>query len=255
MVEQLTPAYQTFSQYRLGFRTPLIIESGETSGRVYSIDQRINGQSLESWLSETADDQRGSVLDQYMQVAGTLRQLPIPAPAFARLFGDQPRRFDSFAALAEDQLRTAAELTAHRLGEDLPPGSVDRVVAELSRRECRPALVHGDYFPGNVMVGDRQGAMIITGVVDFSPHTLAADPLLDVAGAIWLIGLSAQPHAIEDQQFCYHRALALYGATEPDLAYWLDVYRRYYAIYYSSDPAVFPYAVQQLEEPADPRPR
>lgn len=247
LIGQLTPAYQAFSQTQLGFRTPAIVESGEMSGRVYTVDQRMPGQSLESWLPTVQPDQRRPVLDQYLHVAAALRQLPLPAPRFARLFGDRPRPFESLGALLEDQLRTAARQTAESIGQELPAAAVERVINDVHQRQVRPALVHGDYFPGNVMTAEHQGAMIISGVVDFSPHTLAADPLMDIAGAIWLMGMSDQHGATDDQRFVYDRAMALFGDAEPDLPHWLDVYHRYFAIYYAPDPVVFPYAIRLLQ--------
>lgn len=247
MIEQLKPAYQAFSRVPLGFRTPVIVESGETAGRVYTVDQRIPGQSLESWLRSVPPEDRRPVLDQYVRAAAALRQLPLPAPEFARLFGDRPARFDSLAALLEDQIRIAVRNTREWIGQELPAPAVDRVIAELRERRCTPGLVHGDYYPGNVMVGEQNGSVIITGVADFSPHTLAADPLMDIAGAIWLMGMPSQPDAEDDQRFVYDVAIDQFGNTEPDLRHWLDVYRRYYAIYYASDPAIYPGSIEHLQ--------
>ena len=43
------------------------------------------------------------------------------------------------------------------------------------------ALVHGDFFPGNVLVD--QAIMRVQGVIDFGSFTLFGNYLLDVAGA------------------------------------------------------------------------
>jgi hypothetical protein len=67
---------------------------------------------------------------------------------------------------------------------------------------------------------------------------------MDLAGAIWLIGLAGG--AEEDQAFVADQALRLYGGQLPDIEHWLDVYRRYYAIYYAPDPAVYPYSMAAL---------
>ncbi|SDS82612.1 PH domain-containing protein [Microlunatus soli] len=247
MIEQLAPAYRAFSQVSLGFRTPVIVESGQVAGRTYSVDRRMPGQSLDGWLPTAPAEQRQPVLDQYLRAAAAIQRLPLPAPEFARLFGDRLRRFDSLGALLEDQLRTAARQTAETIDQELPAAAVEQVIGELHQRRAQPALVHGDYFPGNVMVGEQNGAMIVTGVADFSPHTLAADPLMDVAGAIWLIGLAGHPGADDDQRFVYDRAITLYGGEQPaDLIHWLDVYRRYYAVYYAPDPAIFPISMRHL---------
>jgi hypothetical protein len=52
----------------------------------------------------------------------------------------------------------------------------------------------------------------------------------------------------EDQAYVAQQALALYSNQIPDLAHWLDVYRRYYAIYYAPDPAVYPQSLVELQD-------
>jgi putative membrane protein len=247
MVRQLRPAYETFARYDLGFRTPLIIESGELSGRTYTVDRRIPGTSLSAWLPTAAPELRRQALLQFLQVAGRIQELPLPADGFGRIFGEDPRRFPTLGALLEDQLWTAVRHTKEWLDRDLPTEAVDRVIAEVRDRQCAPRLVHGDYFPGNVFVDVLpDGSPMISGVGDFSPHTLAADPVMDIAGAITLMGLEGAPGVQEDQAYLHRQAMMLYGNRMPDIAHWLDVYRRYYAIYYASDPAVYPHALAEL---------
>ena len=51
-----------------------------------------------------------------------------------------------------------------------------------------PKLTHGDYFPGNVMVNESGE---VTAVIDFSSMTVAGDPKLDLACALFFIELDA----------------------------------------------------------------
>jgi putative membrane protein len=248
MIEQLRPAYRAFADVDLGFRTPMIIESGETDGRLWTVDRRIPGRSLASWLPMASADQRRTALDRYLQAAARIQLLPVPAPRFARLFGEDPRSFDTLGDLLEDQLRTAVRQVGERLERDLPADAVDRVIQEVHGRRCAPALVHGDFYPGNVFVDDSEVGPVITGVGDFSPHTLVADPLLDIAGAIHLMGLGGYPEVSEDQAYLYEQAIRWLEPhiEPPGVAYWLDVYRRYYAIYYATDPMVYPLSLAEL---------
>jgi putative membrane protein len=249
LIGQLGPAYAAFARYDLGFRTPVIIESGELAGRFYTIDRRIPGTSLSTWLPTAAPELRRQALLHYLHVAGRIQQLPLPADGFGRMFGADPRRFPTLGALLEDQLRTAVRQTKEWLDHDLPADAVERVIAEVHDRQCAPRLVHGDYFPGNVFVNALpDGSPVISGVGDFSPHTLAADPVMDIAGAISLMGYEGYPGVKEDQAYVAQQALALYSNQIPDLAHWLDVYRRYYAIYYAPDPAVYPQSLVELQD-------
>jgi putative membrane protein len=246
MIEQLQPAYRSFSQVDLGFRTPVIVESGEVSGRNYSVDRRMPGMSFSAWLPTADAEQRRSALADYLRVAAELRRLPLPGNDFARLFGSDRRSFATLGELLEDQLRNAVRQVREDLDRDLPSDAVEQLISELHRRQCEPALVHGDYYPGNVFIDEIGGRMSITGVGDFSPHTLAADPLMDIAGAVELMGLEAYPEVAEDQAWLRELAIERHRAQEPDIEYWLDVYRRYYAVYYAPDPVVFPHSLVHL---------
>ena len=69
----------------------------------------------------------------------------------------------------------------------------------LTAREGQPRLVHGDFCPPNCYVTVLpDGRPVVTGVGDFSPHTLNADPMMDVAGAIMFLELEQYPGAGED---------------------------------------------------------
>ncbi len=248
MVDQLRPAYRAFAGVDLGFRTPMIIESGQTADRVWSVDRRIPGQSLESWLPTVDTRRRRAALDGYLDAAARIRGLPVPERRFARLFGPDPRRFASLGDLLEDQLRTAVRRLREALDKDLPTAAVEQVIADVHARTCEPALVHGDFFPGNVFVDEVGGGPVITGVGDFSPHTLVADPLMDIAGAIHLMGLGGYPEVSDDQVYLHAEAVRRFSGWvgPPGLDHWLDVYRRYYAVYYAADPAVYPWSLQAL---------
>jgi putative membrane protein len=228
----------------------MIIESGQTGGRRWTVDRRIPGRSLAAWLPTVGADQRRAALDRYLQAAARIQDLPVPAPRFARLFGADPRTFDTLGELLEDQLRTAVRHVREQLDAELPAEAVERVIREVHTRRCTPALVHGDFYPGNVFVDDSDGTPVITGVGDFSPHTLVADPLMDIAGAVHLMGFGGYPEVAQDQAYLREHAIRWLEphVEAPGIAYWLDVYRRYYAIYYAIDPVIYPLSLAELSD-------
>lgn len=247
LVDQLERAYRTYAQQQIGIELPQILESGHAAGRFYTVDRRLSGSPLTRWLPSAPIDRRRQTLIGYLQAATVLGRLPIPEPTFGRLFGSHTRSFATLPELIRDQLVEAQQLI-RRQGRDLPDGVVDRVVGDLHSRECVPALVHGDYCPGNVFGTEVDGRMQVTGVAAFSPHTLAADPLMDVAGAITLLELEDYDEAAADASWMHEQAIGMLADrfAPSDLEHWLDVYRRYYAIYFSIDDRVYPWAMSLL---------
>jgi putative membrane protein len=107
----------------------------------------------------------------------------------------------------------------------------DELFSALAARAVRPAVVHGDYCPPNTYVQVVGGRPELTGVGDFSPHTLLADPAMDLAGAVIFLELERYEGAIEDARWLQDRAVERWGT---DLAHWIAVYRRFYGFYFSS---------------------
>ena len=90
-------------------------------------------------------------------------------------------------------------------------------------------LVHGDYFPGNVLIGDD---LAMSGLVDFSVWTVVGDPALDIAGAALFLEMVAEA-TDDDVAFVrqtvldrhgpailaagrFYRAYAAFAVADPD---------------------------------------
>lgn len=123
----------------------------------------------------------------------------------------------------------------------------NRLHGELAQRLVAPALVHGDVCPPNAYVSQGPNGPVVTGIGDFSPHTLNADPLLDVAGAV--IFLELEPYADAPTDAAWLEAVAVERHGQ-DVSHWIDVYRRYYGFYFSNayavDPSLYAWCLRQL---------
>ena len=109
----------------------------------------------------------------------------------------------------------------------------------LADREAVPHFVHNDICPGNLMARDG-GA---SGVVDFSVHALAADPVMDLVGLVCMLG--RYPGSDEDEVWLEGTLLDLLGGDG-----WLvEVYRRFYGAYYSMGPVCWQWGVSQFARP------
>ena len=251
MIAQLAPLYAGWSAQRIGLQLPLILDSGEIGGRWFSVDRRMSGGSLSGWLAGAEVDARRQALLGYLDAAGRVQQLPSPVAGHARLLGEgAPRQFETLAALLTDQLLRILPQSQARLEQDVP--GVDRIWDELQEwlaaRRGAPRLVHGDFCPPNTYVALLpDGRPVITGVGDFSPHTLNADPMMDIAGAVMFLELEQYAGAADDASWLAGQAYQRFG---PDLQQALAMYRRYYGFYFSNahafDPVLYGWCLRQL---------
>ena len=89
---------------------------------------------------------------------------------------------------------------------------------------------------------------VVTGIGDFSPHTIQGDPLLDLTGAVAFLELESYAGAADDAAWLLGVVVERHG---PQAAYWIGVYRRFYGFYFSNayafDPVLYGWCLRQLE--------
>ena len=64
-----------------------------------------------------------------------------------------------------------------------------------------PVLVHGDVCPPNAYLSCGPDGPVVTGIGDFSPHTVNGDAMMDVTGAVAFLELEPTPDAADDAQW------------------------------------------------------
>ena len=94
---------------------------------------------------------------------------------------------------------------------------------------------------------------MVTGIGDFSPHSMHADPLIDLVGAVAFLELEDYPGAARDAAWLQDVALQRYGGTAVaagELPRWISTYRRFYGFYFSdtarTDPRLYAWCLAQL---------
>lgn len=247
---QLRSLYESWRAVDIGIELPLITDMGEYNGRSYSVDRRFSGRNFSSWLQSADSAQRRPALISFLDATERLQHLPSPVPGFARLIGDRaPQQFSTLGELLNDMLTGPLQTSRTRLDRDVPEVREmwNRLHGELAQRLVAPALVHGDVCPPNAYVSQGPNGPVVTGIGDFSPHTLNADPLLDVAGAV--IFLELEPYADAPTDAAWLEAVAVERHGQ-DVSHWIDVYRRYYGFYFSNayavDPSLYAWCLRQL---------
>jgi putative membrane protein len=233
VIAQLQDLYRFWSA--APFQLPSVLLNGERSGRIFTVTARLHGTSLDRWLAEADVDDRHRALISYLDTAQLVATLPTPLPGFARLVGPgAPQQFGSLGELLNAQVQPQIAVSRARLDVDVPRvGEVWRQLFDaVSVRRCRPTVVHGDYCPANTYLTIApDGTPRVTGVGDFSPHTLQADPLMDLTGAVAFLELESYGGAADDSRWLEQQAVQRWGT---DTAHWIAVYRRFYGFYFSN---------------------
>jgi putative membrane protein len=247
---QLRGLYESWRGTDIGIELPLIIDMGERTGRFYSVDRRFSGLNFSAWLQSADMTQRRPALISFLDATERLQRLPSPVPGFARLIGEgAPQQFGTLSALLASMLEGPLKTSRAQLERDVPGVEEvwNRLHGDLAQRSVVPVLVHGDVCPPNAYVSKGPQGPVVTGIGDFSPHTINADPLMDVVGALIFLELEPYADAPADAAWLEGVAVERHGR---DIVRWIDVYRRYYGFYFSNahtfDPTLYAWCLRQL---------
>ena len=250
-VAQLHAVYAGWEGVDIGIEVPRIIEVGQRSGRFFTIDRRFSGEGFSEWLRQAGTTERHIALTSFLDATERLRRLPSPMAGFARLVGQEaPKVFGSFPELMHNMLAASVQASRAQLDRDLPNAARvwDRLHGELAERSVSPALVHGDVCPPNAYVSRDPTGPVVTGIGDFSPHTVNGDPAMDIAGAVIFLELEPYPDAQADSAWLGGVAIERWGS---EIGHWIDVYRRFYGFYFSNshafDPRLYAWCLRQLQ--------
>jgi putative membrane protein len=247
---QLQALYQGWAGCDIGPELPMIFEWGERNGRFFTVDRRLSGRNFSGWLQHAEMAQRRPALISFLDATERLQQLPSPVSGFARLIGEgAPQQFGSLVELLSSMLRGPLQSSRIQLERDIPGVAEvwNRLHGELAQRAVVPTIVHGDICPPNAYISRGPQGPVVTGIADFSPHTVHADPLMDVAGAVIFLELEPYADAAADAAWLEAVAVERHGR---EIVHWIDVYRRFYGFYFSNayaiDPHLYVWCVRQL---------
>jgi putative membrane protein len=249
-IGQLRALYASWTDHDIGIELPRILEAGERNGRPYSIDRRFSGRPFSPWLAQAEPGERRTALLSFLDATARLTELPSPVPGFARLIGlDAPTQFASAAELARTMLVGPTLSSRVQLSQDVPHIAHvwERLQADLNERHVAAVLVHGDICPPNAYLQTGPDGPAITGIGDFSPHTVNGDPMMDVTGTVAFLELEPYAAAAEDSAWLETVAVERWGS---ETSHWIDVYRRFYGFYFSNayefDPVLYGWCLRQL---------
>ena len=189
---------------------------------------------------------RKRLLLNYLSAAAAIASAELPDRPYGELLLERPitdKTWRGFISKVVDE-----RLSEHSSDLNVDAGFGRRKISSFlaaiqsipeSPRKC---LVHGDFYPANVMVGDD---LNVTGVLDFSPMTVVGDPQVDIAGSLMWLEVVAG-YREEDSRYLRDVVSQKY---ETPLAV-LEFYRIFYSIYFAGakedDPKLYEWCVSNL---------
>jgi len=239
--------YRAISQSHTSFAVPEIIEQGEDKDVFFSVDRLIEGRPLHELMRDLTGDDRDRALASYTDAAFEIASLPLVRDDYGEFLRDDDSiTAPTWSAYLLARMHCSLEQSPW-LRDDVP--QLDALVEQLTHRvetltpEAK-RIVHGDYFPGNVLVSDD---LSVSGVIDFGPLTVIGDPHLDLASAVIFLEVARPGYTPADTSFVRDRLVARAGAHIDDA---ITIYRAWYAIrfapYRDDDPNLYRWCVGSL---------
>lgn len=171
----------------VAYALPEILEvhgDGEVS---WSIERRLVGRSFDALLPALRGADRHRALTAYVDGAAAFGALGPPsswAGGYGELFTDEMLRADRWGDLLHDRLALQRERARPFFSNEPGFESAADVILALARAEeapGRPTLVHGDWFPGNVLLDDD---LAVSAAIDLGWLSVVGDPSHDVRSAV-----------------------------------------------------------------------
>ncbi|WP_257166583.1 phosphotransferase family protein [Bradyrhizobium sp. SRS-191] len=160
----------------------------ELIGLHYVVMSWLDGDLLGPLEQSLSQPQRRDAFRQVGRLSRAFHDIAMDAFGYIGADGVSPAHTDNRSYLTYQFERKLAEW-GRRGGQ---PDLAERIARHVAGRgdlfeTCAgPVLCHNDLHPGNVLAQMADGAVRLTGVVDFE-GALAGDPLMDVAKAIYYL--------------------------------------------------------------------
>lgn len=230
---------------QLPFAVPRVRDISMLEGQLVVIEDRIDGQSMATMLSDLSGARRTEALAAYLAAAEAMAVVTAPGEAYGDLLLEQPLRTERWSEYLVSRIRTAAE--DEILAADVP--GLDAIAARLIARleaiaDPAKCVVHGDIWPPNVMMND---ALRVTGLIDFSFTTRIGDHVMDLAGAAHFLRVG-NPDAEADHVYLMQQIEAKHGAEVVERIGLYAVWFAFTFAYNHDDAVVYPWCLGLIRD-------
>lgn len=180
--------YENIEENGSEVRLPRILDISLQGNLIAVIETRLEGEPLANYLTTLDSENLYKAETLYIAAVGALKELKLKEQPKTYLLFDksgrsnvQKQSFEEFYSdLLDEKLAKVSNIFGLLNNKflDLSAKLVDSI-REMPSSDL--SIVHGDFFPGNVLVNEQVDA--ITGIVDFGSFTMFGNHLLDLAGA------------------------------------------------------------------------
>ena len=249
-LERLRDFYEFARTQNLPFAVPSIERVELVDQTLLTVERRIAGTPLAAALPRLSLPERRRALEAFLVAREHVNAVLLPHRPYGELLEPACLEAQTWAGYLRAKVPLRLEQAGSAVREDVP--HLDEVVEHLYRiideRAGAPgkSLVHGDYFPGNVMIDD---SLRITGVLDFSGLTVVGDPAMDIAGAVGFLGVLEEGVDPANELFLRELVAERYGWDVLDK---VELYLLFYAISFLHcrpfDPGTYRWSVGVIDQ-------
>lgn len=216
--------YETLDGRALPFALPRIIAIEVEDGCVATVERRIDGAPMAALLPGIAPARLDALIAATFDALLHMRSVRLTSPLGRRKLFDTAgiSATNDWHAFLRRFIAEASARLAPFFGRDVWDWDAKR--ARITRQFSRPyagteALIHGDVFPGNLLMVDRR----LTGVIDFGIMTMWGDPLWDIATCCAFFDMYDEL-GLDARERCFRAATHRLGNVLPMLHRYILVY-------------------------------
>jgi hypothetical protein len=233
---------------KFSYKTPHILEIGQEGDVLFTVGDMIPGKALSDVLPTLGVEDKKKVLRNYFDAVEEIRSVSFPERPYGQILADDPLTAPTWTEYLQKTIREYAKKHGPDLSQDVDNFSaiVEKLCEEAATFDPNPPkyLVHGDYFANNVIVDD---SLEVTGVIDFSSHTVVGDHMFDIISAKLFI------ESDEDKEILSPMIDERYGEVLKKAEHF---YRPFFALYFGEKggltgeiyPKLYPWCVRTLKE-------
>lgn len=177
--------YSSLERNLVHYKLPSIYSVAQEHDHIVTIEQRLMGQPMSSILEHLNDKDLDAAMQEYLEAVLALANINAP-DNLSQLKLFDPNQLSQF--LGGDWNQFLLNYLSHKLLQVAPylerdvagfSGKLNQLNALLkSPYNGDYKLIHGDFFPGNLLIDDQHRA---SALIDFGLFTMYGDPLFDVA--------------------------------------------------------------------------